>query len=59
MNIRFQKEGELSFPFTHRLRTPNEGITQRYLKNWSDVADNICFGRTKKFGSGSEFSAKQ
>jgi organic hydroperoxide reductase OsmC/OhrA len=31
---------------THRLRTPNKGINQRYLKNWADVADKICFGRT-------------
>ena len=31
---------------THGLRTPNEGINQRYLKNWADVADKICFGRT-------------
>ena len=31
---------------THRLPTPNEGITKRYLKNWADVADKICFGRT-------------
>ena len=30
----------------HGLRTPNEGIHQRYLKNWADVADKICFGRT-------------
>ena len=30
----------------HRLRTPNEDINQRYLKNWADVADKICFGRT-------------
>ena len=21
----------------HKLRTPNEGINQRYLKNWADV----------------------
>ena len=27
-------------------RTPNEDINQRYLKNWADVADKICFGRT-------------
>ena len=27
-------------------RTPNEGIDQRYLKIWADVADKICFGRT-------------
>ena len=30
----------------HGLRTPNEGINQRYLKNRADVADKICFGRT-------------
>ena len=30
----------------HGLRTPNEGINQIYLKNWADVADKICFGRT-------------
>ena len=30
----------------HGLRTPNEGINQRYLKNWTDVANKICFGRT-------------
>ena len=30
----------------HGLRTPSEGINQRYLKNWADVVDNICFGRT-------------
>ena len=31
----------------HRvLRTPNEGINQRSLKNWTDVADKICFRRT-------------
>ena len=32
----------------HGLRTPNEDINQRYLKNWADVADKICFGRTVK-----------
>ena len=32
--------------FEHGLRTPNEGIDHRYLKNWADVADKICFGRT-------------
>ena len=30
----------------HGLRTANEGINQRYLKNWADVADKICLGRT-------------
>ena len=30
----------------HGLRTPNEGINQKYLKNLADVADKTCFGRT-------------
>ena len=30
----------------HKLRTPNEGINQRYLKNWADVADKICCRHT-------------
>ena len=30
----------------HGLWTPNEGINQRYLKNWADVADKTCFGCT-------------
>ena len=29
-----------------RLRTPNEGINERYLKNWADVADKICCRHT-------------
>ena len=28
----------------HGLRTPNEGINQRNLKIWADVADKICLG---------------
>ena len=43
--------------WNHGLRTPNEGINQRYLKNWADVADKIRFGRTYKLGSGSWFLA--
>ena len=31
---------------SHGLWTPNEGINHRYLKNWADVADKICLGRT-------------
>ena len=31
----------LSHAFTHGLRTSNEGINQRYLKNWADVADKV------------------
>ena len=38
--------------FRHGLRTPNEGINQRNLKFWAEVADKICFGRTYKFGIG-------
>ena len=30
----------------HGLRTPNESINQRYLKNWADVADKICCRHT-------------
>ena len=33
-------------PFVHGLRTPNEGIKQRNLKIWADVADKICSGHT-------------
>ena len=29
---------KVTFFLNHGLRTPNEGITQRYLKNWADVA---------------------
>ena len=35
-----------SFVIPHGLWTPNEGINHRYLKNWAEVADKICFGRT-------------
>ena len=30
----------------HGLWTPNEGMNQRNLIFWADVADKICFGRT-------------
>ena len=30
----------------HGLRTPNEGMNQRYLKNWADMADKICCRHT-------------
>ena len=33
----------------HGLQTPNQGINQRNMKFWADVADK-CFGRTYKFG---------
>ena len=51
--------GGFTIAAVHGLWTPNEGINQRYLKNWADVADKICFGRTYKFGIGIEFSAVQ
>ena len=35
-----------TFQVAHGLRTPNEGINQRNLKIWADVADKICYGRT-------------
>ena len=35
-----------AFMLKHGLQTPNEGISQRYLKNWADVVDKVCFGRT-------------
>ena len=44
--LNVSKTGNFLDPPTHRLRTPNEGINQRYLKNWADVADKVCFGRT-------------
>ena len=34
----------------HGLRTANEGIKQRYLKNWADVAEKICFGHNLGVG---------
>ena len=36
----------LDYDHIHGLRTPNEGINQRNLKIWADVADKTCFGRT-------------
>jgi hypothetical protein len=35
-----------AFYLDQGLWTLNEGINQRYLKNWADVEDKICFGRT-------------
>ena len=36
----------LKYAKTHGLRTPNEGINQKNLKIWADVAVKICFDRT-------------
>ena len=38
----------VQFVAEHGLRTPNEGINQRKLKIWADLADKISFGRTLK-----------
>ena len=35
-----------TWQYVIELRTPNEGINQRYLKNWADVADKICCRHT-------------
>ena len=51
--------GNSSHTLHHGLRTPNEGIKQRYLKNWTNVADKICCRHTLIFGIGIEFSAMQ
>ena len=50
----FQSYVALGILDSHRLRCalvgcsqpwkPNEGTNQRYLKNWANVADKICFG---------------
>ena len=57
INWEFRCFGQLTYKFDmtkipkkyyliHGLLTPNEGKNQRYLKNWADVADKICLGRT-------------
>ena len=44
MTIKVTSKG--SDHLANELRTPNEGINQRYLKNWADVADKICCRHT-------------
>ena len=51
---------DLNVPFggiNHGLRTPNEDINQRYLKNWAGVADTISFPSAvpKNLGVGVNF----
>ena len=41
--------------FYHGLRTHNEGINQRYMKNWADAADKICCRIPKNLGLGLNF----
>ena len=45
--------GKCTHGINRGLQTPYEGINQKNLKIWADVADKICFGHTKKFGNGS------
>ena len=54
-----EKGHEFGFNQNHGLRTPNEGINQRNLKFWANVADKICFGRAYKFEIGIWYSAVQ
>ena len=42
-------------PLGHRLGTPNEGINQRNLKIWADVADKYASAVPKNLGVGVEF----
>ena len=42
----YDSQIQFRLSLVHGLQTPNEGINQRYLKNWADVADKICFGHT-------------
>ena len=37
--------GQVACDQSHGLWTPNEGINQRNMKIWADVAGKICFGR--------------
>ena len=41
----------LNISYVHKpgLRTPNEGINQRYLKNWADVADLMLWPYLKNW----------
>ena len=46
INASLRLQPNFCYNIKHGLRTPIEGINQRYLKNWADVAVKICFGRT-------------
>ena len=39
----------------HGQRTPNEGITQRIMKVWADVADKYASAVPKHLGVGVDF----
>ena len=42
-------------PRGHGLRTPNEGINQRNLKVWANVADKYASAVPKNLGLGFDF----
>ena len=46
MNMKNQVQMNWINAFMQALQTPNEGINQRNLKIWADLADKICFSRT-------------
>jgi hypothetical protein len=48
-------KAKIEFGYAHGLRTPNEGINQRYLKNWADVADKYAAAVPKNLGLGLNF----
>ena len=43
------------YAHVHGLQTPSEGINQRNLKLWAEMADKICFDRPKNLGLGLDF----
>ena len=40
---------QLNMGYNHKLLTPNEGINQRNVKIWANVAEKIYFFHTLKF----------
>ena len=50
-----QGQNLTEYTFYHGLRTPNEGINQRNLKIWADVADKIASAVPENLGVGVDF----
>jgi hypothetical protein len=47
---------DVNYSSYHGLRTPNEGINQRYLKNWTDVRQTkYALAVPKNLGLGLNF----
>jgi hypothetical protein len=42
----FARPNEFELISTNPRTTDTQCVNQRYLKNWAEVADKICFGRT-------------